>query len=82
MLTYQKIIDLMHTKYVFLKEHILDNEASVKYKYAIKKKGVKYELVPPRIYLRNVAERAIQNFKDTFVGILNILPYSFPWLLW
>ena len=42
---------------------------------------MKYELVPPHIHIRNVAERAIQTFKDTFVGILNILTYLIPWNL-
>ena len=41
------------------KIHILDNECSFLMKETFKKHDVKYQLVPPYVHRRNVAERAI-----------------------
>ena len=48
----------------------------------IKNKGMGYEKVTPHMHCRNLGERAIQSFKDIFVGVLRSFPSSFPWLLW
>ncbi len=53
------------------KHQILNNEASAEYKAAIKASGMTYELVPPKEHQRNMAEKAIQTFKDHFVGVLS-----------
>ena len=52
------------------KMHLLDNECSQEYKDAITKNGMTYQLVPPHDHRRNVAEKAIQTFKDCFVALL------------
>ena len=53
------------------KHQILDNEASAKYKAAIIASGMTYQLVPPHDHRRNIAEKAIQFWKDHFVAVLS-----------
>ena len=64
------------------KNQILDNQASVEYKAAIKASGMTYELVPPKEHQCNMAEKAIQTFKDHFVGVLSGCAPSMPIHLW
>jgi hypothetical protein len=43
---------------------------------------VEYQLVPPRFYRRNAAERAIRTFKENFVAGLSSVDPTFPLHLW
>jgi hypothetical protein len=61
--------------------HILDNEASEEYKRVIQK-NCKIQLVPPDNHRRNLAERAIQTFKNHFKAILAGVDDTFPMRLW
>ena len=61
--------------------HILDNEVSVKFKAEIKK-NCAMQLVPPDTHQRNLAERAIQTFKNYYVAVLSGVDESFPMPLW
>ena len=61
--------------------HILDNEASEAFKGEIKR-NCAYQLVPPDTHQRNLAERAIQTFKNHFIAILSGVDESFPLPLW
>ena len=63
------------------KKHILDNEASNEYIEEIKKE-FKMEMVPPDTHRRNIAERAIQTFKNHFIPILAGVDPRFPMSLW
>ena len=63
------------------KLHILDNEASVVFKAAIKK-NCDLQLVPPDTHRRNLAERAIQTFKSHLIAILAGVDPTFPMNLW
>ena len=82
MRTYQRTINRLYTKVISSKKHVLDNEDSAKYKEVIKKSGMEYELVPPHMHIQNFAGRAIQTFKEKFVGILSNLTSPLHWLLW
>jgi hypothetical protein len=64
------------------KHQILDNEVSAAYKLEIQNNGMTYQLVPPNNHRRNIAEKAIQTFKDHFVAILSGVDNSFPMHLW
>ena len=64
------------------KHQILDNQKSVVYEEAICALGMTFELVPPDDHWRNMAEKAIQTFKDHFVGILSGCAPTFPLHLW
>jgi hypothetical protein len=57
--------------------HILDNKASAELKEAIKK-NCTIQLVPPDNHRRNLAERAIQTFKNHFKAIIAGVDDSLP----
>ena len=61
--------------------HILDNEASVAFKAAIRANCNLY-LVLPDMHQRNLAEPVIQTFKSHFLAILAGLDPHFPMYLW
>ena len=61
---------------------ILDNECSAEYKEAIQKNGLSFQLVPPNDHRRNIAEKAIQTFKDHFVAVLYGTDDACPLKLW
>ena len=64
------------------KHQILDNQASAEYKAAIEASGMTYELVPPKEHQCNMAEKAIQTFKEHFGGVLSGCAPSIPIHLW
>jgi hypothetical protein len=63
------------------KTHLLDNEASAELKGEIKK-NCTIQLVPPDNHRQNLAERAIQTFKNHFKAILAGVDDSFSMRLW
>ena len=62
--------------------HIMDNEASDFLKHALIKHKITYQLVPPHLHRRNMAERAIQIFKAHFISFLCTAPSTFPAKEW
>ena len=56
----------------------LDNEAPGKLKKFMTNNSVAYQLVPPHIHRRNLAERAIGTWKDHFIAGLSSLDPQFP----
>ncbi len=79
---YNRIMKRMKRGGLSVKKHILDNEISDNFKSTIKEHGAEYKLVPPGEHRRNIAERAIQTWKNHFVGVLTGLHGSFPMHLW
>ena len=61
---------------------VLDNEISKAYKTEIQATGMTYQLVPPDDHRCNIAEKAIQTWKDHFVGVLSGTSDTFPLHLW
>ena len=61
---------------------VLDNEISAAYKTKINATNITYQLVPPGDHCRNIAEKAIQTWKDHFVGVLSGTAETFPLHLW
>ena len=61
--------------------HILDNEALAAFKTTIRK-NCNLQLFPPDTHRRNLAERAIQTFKNHLNAILARLDPHFPMYLW
>jgi hypothetical protein len=57
--------------------HIMDNEASAEYKKEIQT-NCTIQLVPPNNHRQNLAERAIQTFKNNFKAILAGIDNTFP----
>ena len=64
------------------KSYIVDNEASLELKQAMKKEQIDYQLVPPHNHRANYAERAIQTFKSHFKAILATCDPAFPLAQW
>ena len=80
--TYQSLVDRLHEREIEPEMHILDNKISQEFKNAIKANQMKFQLVPPNDHRRNVAEKAIQVFKDHFISVLCGTDVSFPMQLW
>jgi hypothetical protein len=66
---------------VRLTTHILNNKASAAYKAEIKK-NCAIQLVLPDNHQRNLAERAIQTFKNYFKAVIVGEDDNFPMNLW
>ena len=64
------------------KYYVLDNEMSELVKSTFRELEIIFELVPPGMHRRNIAERAIQTFKAHFMCGLTSLPKNFPIHLW
>ena len=61
---------------------VLDNKISQTYKDEIRESGMSYQLVTPDDHRRNIVERAIQTWKNHFVGVLSGTAAIFPLQLW
>jgi hypothetical protein len=61
--------------------HLLDNKSSEEFKAEIRKKCT-IQLVPPDNHQQNLAEQAIQPFKNHFKAILAGISDSFTMRLW
>ena len=61
---------------------ILDNEISEAYKEEIFATKMSNQLVPPDDHRRNISERAIQTWKNNFVGVLVGTAATSPLHLW
>ena len=64
------------------KHQVLKKELSVAYSTKICDTQMTFQLVPPDNHCRNLAERAIQTWKDNFVGVLSGTAETFPIHLW
>ena len=57
---------------------ILDNEASLPLKQALKQNNQSYQLTPPHIHRINAAERAIRTWKNHFLSTLATCDDAYP----
>ena len=57
---------------------ILDNKISAAYKSEIAATNMTYQLVPPNDHRRNIAKKALQTWKDHFIGVLSGTADTFP----
>lgn len=62
--------------------YVLDNEISVEFTQTLKINGTTYQLVPPHTHRRNLAERAIQTYKNHFKAGLATVNPNFPLSEW
>ena len=84
------ILERMRRQGIMPKHQILDNMCSARMKLAMEAtvladgstSRMTYELVPPEEHRRNIAEKAIQTFKDHFIGVLSGCAKSMPMHLW
>ena len=61
---------------------VIDNEASMHLKCALRDDDIKHQLVPPHCHRTNLAERAIQTFKQHFKTGLALCDPDFPLSQW
>ena len=61
----------MKLQNIIPKHQVLDNKISDAYRTEICDTNMIFQLVPPENHRRNLAERAIQTWKDHFVGVLS-----------
>jgi hypothetical protein len=62
--------------------YVLDNEVSEELTTAMHKNNIQYQLVPPHMHRSNLAERAIQTFKNHFKAGLATTDPNFPLSEW
>ena len=73
----------LSTKGLTVDLQILDKKVSSKFKRAMTEHWkIKFQLVPPDIHCRNVAERAIQTLKFHFITILVGVTPGFSRYMW
>ena len=71
--------DRGHQVYV----QVLDNEVSTDFKRnMVEYWCATYQLVPPNVNQRNIAERALRTFKAHFVSVLVGVDPTFPKFMW
>jgi hypothetical protein len=75
---YQKMVNRMKLSALGLKHHRLDNECLAALKACIAKNGMTHKLGPLDCHHCNIAEQAIQTFKNHFVSILRGVEDRFP----
>ena len=80
--TYQILVDRLKEGGFEPKIHMLDNKISQESKNAIKANQMTFQLVQPNDHRRNIAEKAIQIFKDHFISVLCGTDITFPMQLW
>jgi hypothetical protein len=73
-----RALECMQKAGIVPKHQILDNQKLVAYKEAICALSMTFELVSPDNHHRNMAEKAIQTFKDHFIGVLSGCAPTFP----
>ena len=79
---YKSVMTRLQKNGMSVNLQILNDEASSKFKHLITEDlGIKYQLVPPNIQIRNASERAIRTFKAHFLSILEGIEPDFPKLL-
>ena len=80
---YNTIMTRLKARGLQVTRHVLDNEASTAYRNAITSTWkCTYQLVPPDMHRRNLAERAIRTFKAHFLTILAGVDATFPANRW
>ena len=80
---YTALLDRLKTQGIYPKMQFLDNEAPDELKQFIRDvKKIDVQLITPHNHRANIAERAIQTFKNHFCAILAGVDDSFPLHLW
>ena len=78
----RRALNRMRLQSIVPTHQVLDNEISAAYKTKINATNMTYQLVPPDDHRRNIAEKAIQTWKDHFVSVLRGTAEIFPLHLW
>ena len=79
---WKKIHNLFTKSGVAPNTYVMDNEISAEMLNAMQENKVDYQLVPPHTHRRNLAERAIQTYKNHFKAGLATADPDFPLSEW
>jgi hypothetical protein len=79
---YKKNFEYLESKGYKPKLNVMDNQATKVIKAYLKPRHVDLQLVEPHNHRVNAAERAIQTFKNRFIGALGTTDSDFPVQLW
>ena len=79
---YTNLYDYLEVRGLKPTFNIMDNEASTGLKRYMTTRYMKYQLVEPHCHRANLAERAIQTFKNHLIAILCSTNKDFPIHLW
>ena len=77
-----KIHDKLRKRGLTPKLHIMDNEVSEVLNKYFEDSDIQFQLVPPHMHWRNVAERSVRTFKNHFVAALCTVDPLLPFYLW
>ena len=61
---------------------VLDNKISTVYILEVKKTSMTYQLFSPDDHRRNLSDKAIQTWKDPFIGVMRGRAEIFPAHIW
>ena len=78
----RRALERMKVQGIVPHHQVLDNEISTAYRLEIKNTSMTYQLVPPDDHRCNLAEKAIQTWKDHFVGVMSGTAVGSPVRLW
>ncbi len=79
---YKKFFEYLISKGFAPKLNVMDNQATKVIKAYLTPRDVALQLIEPHNHRVNAAERAIQTFKNCFVGALGTTDADFPIQLW
>ena len=79
---WEKINEIFESVVIKLTTSVIYNEASNDLKNALLKDNIKHQLVPPYAHRTNLAERAIQTFKQHFKAGIALVGPNFPLDQW
>ena len=79
---YKKSFEYLESKGYKPTLNVMDNPATKVIKAYLKLQHVDLQLVEPHNHCVNAAKRAIQTFKNRFIGALGTTDYNFPVQLW
>ena len=78
----RRILSRMKKQGIVPKHQVLDNEISTAYVAEIELTKMTYQLMLPNDHRHNIEEKAIQTWKDHFVGVISGTTATFPRHLW
>ena len=79
---YTTIRNLLSERGIAPKIHYLNNKCPKVLQQLMTDKDERFQLVPPHMHRRNLAEQAIQTLKNHFIAVLASVNKNFPIHLW
>ena len=78
----RRALERMKAQGIVPTHQVLDNEISVAYRQEIKQTSMTYQIVPPYDHQSILEEKAIQTWKDHFIGVMRRTAATLPSHLW